>query len=491
MASIEKYGFFLTLLACGIILGAGSIILPPYVTVVGCVLMVVAVLFTIRITWAHYMVVFLVLGPNASFIYAGASASMHKLLSVGNFQYTYFLYLCMVLAWSIRSYARLEQTRYLEPVGGYLAGCIFFLVGWNFCSLFWTVNTFLGFAQFVLLVMNIVVFSLFCYTITTTKKLKNLVRVILFAGILLGLVALISVKVLSLPSEVAETNVSADLWSYNYNLPYDIKFNTLYRIQRARGTAFGSPHSLGLTMSFLMAVGMGVMLSINKEKIWIKVLLSSCLIFFLSAHVTTLSKGATVSLFAMVVFYLILSHKLRAHFIKNSLVFMFSYISVFVLVHSDSLFHSMKRYSVDSTSEVSLSTRLEFWKTILPPFFETLGRGLGIGGGKALLPVSHEHNIYISVLCDMGIIGTCIIGFLTIKITKDIISVINQQDTFSQNMLIASSATIFAALVHGLVDFNYNFDTLWMIAGFHMAALRLARTDIARKTNSIKQKEEK
>lgn len=461
-----------------IFIGLGIVFLPKWTIISGVILTFMFILCCFRLHWGMFF--FILVEPfQFGAIEIQTPWANSALASIGAGIDLYIVVLMIILlAWAVRIAAKIDDISIILK-DKHISFLIMLLIIWNGISIAWTPNTYIGFMQFFKLLTNIGIFYLLYVSINSVELLWRTAWVFLMLGILLWIISFITVYGVSLPEEIAKVSHNGIIWNETYDLIDRVQLNVLWKIQRDRGTAFCSPHKLSMMQNCIIAIGFALLLHIKKVKDRQWILVIGILILLLSSHSTALSKGGTISLLGMIGILFFISHQLRRKIIRNLLIFFFSLAIVFLLVQNTNFSEvAVNRYSSTSIEEVSLATRLEYWATILPPFKETLGRGLGVGGSFVLLsPVPHPHSTYFSILCDMGLIGVAIFSLLLLILFKESIPFLRYQKTFPHYLVLTSFGAVGAIMIHSLVDFYYNFTEFWLFFGFGMAALKLAKLE--------------
>lgn len=472
-----------------ILLGLGSIVLPAYIPLTGVLILVLFIVACVRLHWGLYLLIFTVPLSFAHFVFYNKYAPHGMLETNSSFHFSIIFLIIFLLAWLVRTCSgRIDKKSYIIPGKGFVPGPIpiflVLLICWNALSLFWTPNLVIGFIHYVKLLANIGIFCLFYYCIDSSDTLKRVAWTSLFFGVFLSIICFYTFYGIDFSSEFTQEfragKTSAMLLNFRYTIYENIRFFAEWSVHRSRGTAFMHPAQLGSTMNFLIAIGTGLLLSTKKEEYKKRSVLILILILLVSCQFTTLSRAATASLFGMVFIFLVFIRKLREKFIRNSLIIVFGFLMLFLIVQNEQIFGiAVKRLS-SSGQETSLTMRLEWWTGVLNLFSKSLVTGLGIGASYFYLyPTPHIHNIYLSILCDMGFFGFLLFGLFIVMICKEALLVIKSQKTFLQYMMLASCGAMLALAAQGLLDFHYNDSRIWMIMGICMAAFKLARQEAA------------
>lgn len=475
------------ILLAEIFIGSLAILTSPWVSIICLLFTILVILFFFRPYWILYLCIVFV-PMRFCQVSINSNYAPSEVQSVfANLDLHFFILLLGVLALLLRFGAktpcRVRRASVVSPIIHY---CLLIFTFWCFASIFWAPNFFIGLIQYVKLLTNVVLFFIFYLVITSEKQLKRVTFAFIILGVLLTIASLVSVYVVSLPEEIASVTDSGYIFEKQIPLLHNIgnldevNLDIYWRIQRDRGTAFCSPHKLSLLQNCLVAFTLGLSLIWTNKRLIRHVfigLLIACMVY---SHATAMSKGGTASLLALIFFIFFFSDRFRQHFVRNVIVFVgLLMLSFFILQSAQDSQVASARYSAESVEQISFATRIEYWETVLIPFFKSYGIGLGVGGSSWFLsPVGHTHNVYLSILSDTGFIGTILLFIVFLVILKEAMPVIKRQETFSQCMVIASGAALLAVLIHSLVDFSYHTSEFWMFAGFGLAALKIAKQEL-------------
>lgn len=475
-----------------IIIGVFGVILPVYVSVVSLLSIVLFTFIFVNRQWGLYVLIFTVPLNIGAFNFRNNLASSHLLETACAIPLGLFFLILIISAFLLRG---VTKTGFIEknlPFKKLTARLLLLFVCWNAVTLFWTPNLFVGFIQFVKLLGNICIFSLFFYGIDSHKSLRRVIWALLLLGVVLFVLSFFSVFGLKFIGQLGEGRFVM-FWKYSYVFNELIDFKSSWKGHLQRGTALMSFNSLPFLTNLIMAFGLGLLIATKEEETRKRFILKIILILLAFANLTSQSKGGLISLFVMVFFLFIIVSTFRKKFIKNSFIFITGLTVLFMLIRILSAQRGFTRL-IDSTSEFSLSLRIAWWQEMIGLLFQkTIGIGLGIGGTIFYLdPVPYIHSIYFSILCDMGVVGVVLVTFFIGIIVKEVLPIIKNQETFFQNVLLASCGAMIAIGVHGLVDFHYNYSVIWMFAGIGMAVLRLAKQELVElKTTALQPIKEK
>ncbi len=453
-----------------------SVILQAYLFLAAMLLFIV--LFT-KPQWGLYVLIFTVPPSIGFFIFQNKLVSPHLLETVCSIPLDWLFLFLIIPAWFVRVASKPRYKKHIHPNESFVIELLFLFICWNAVTLFWTPNLFVGFIQFIKLLVNVCIFSLFYYGIDSQDSLKRVTWAWLLLGLILFVLSFFSIYGIDLAEQVGKSRFVV-FWRYSFELDKYIDIISFWKGHLSRGTAMMSYNALPFVVNLIIAVALGLLLATKREEVRKRFVVVIILILLVGSNLISQSKGGLVGLFAMIFYFLIIVHRLRSKFIRNSFIFVTATIALYLLIRYTSVLGSHFRY-VGSTTEFSLLLRLEWWQEMIGLLFQkTMGIGLGVGGSMFYLdPVPYIHSIYFSVLCDTGVIGVLLVSLIVGIIVREALPIIKYQKTFLQYMLLAYSGGLIAIGVHGLVDFHYNYPVIWMFIGTGMAVLRLAKQELA------------
>lgn len=469
-----------------ITLGLSSIMLPAYFFFGAMLAIFFFIVICITPQWGLYVLIFTFSLNIGAFTFRNDLASSHLLETACSIPFSWLFVFPVIIAWLVRGASKLGHREHIQPTEIVVTELLLLIICWNAITLFWTPNLFEGSIQFVKLFVNIVLFYLFYCFIDSRDVLMRVAWAWLLLGLVLFVLSFFSIYGTGFVEQVGQSRFIS-FWKYAFKVTQfiDVKFE--WRGHLARGTAMMSFNALPFLINVIIAFGLGLLLTTKREEIRKRSLLIIWLIFLVCSHLTSLSKGGLIGLFAMVFFFLVAVNRLRKKFFRNAFLFITGLPVLFVIIQVTRALISFSGYErlFGSTEAYSAPTRLAWWSEMLGLLFKkTFGIGLGIGASKFYLdPVPYIHSIYFSVLCDMGWIGTLLFSLLLGIIAKEVLQLIKYQETFIQNMLLAFCGAMVAILAHGSVDFHYNYTIIWIVMGIGMAVLRLMQEELINTTS--------
>lgn len=481
--NIKLIGLLIFLIAT---LGISSIFIPLHYSLVVILLVTLFIIVCAKPRWGLYVLIFTVPPNIGSFQFDNKLASPHLLETACSIPLDWVLLIVIIFAWLVRKASRPDYSKSpKQPSEIIYTDLLLILVLWNALTLFWTPNVFVGFMQYIKLLMNIGIFYIFYNGVNSRDSLRQITWAWLILGLLLFLFSFFSVY-----GQEFSTNLNQDrfimFWKYRFNLNEFMDLHISWRGHLTRGTALMSFNSLPFLLNLIIAFGVGLLLTTKREETRKRFVITTILLLLTCAHMTSLSKGGLIGFFAMMFFFLVTNSRLRRKLIRNALLVVCGTSALFMLVR---IMRQQVIYAriAGSTDAFSAPTRLAWWHDMLSLLFQkTLGIGLGIGGSMYYLdPVPYIHSIYFSILTDMGWVGVLLFMIFIFVLIKEIRPIIRHQETFLQNMLLAFCGAMVAIGVHGLVDFHYNYPVIWMFMGFGMAILRMAKQELVSKESLL------
>jgi len=213
-------------------------------------------------------------------------------------------------------------------------------------------------------------------------------------------------------------------------------------------STFGNPNVAGNW--FAIMIVLGIYFCINSSKTITKLFYEMSTFLFVIALWLTGSRGAFIGLlFGLFIFYLLNCDKKDMWMVL--IIFTFTVLVTFLPAHILKVGHNF---------ESSFNSRFQIWNGCIEmikikPFTGWGLMGIKEHGGDFMksyyyATLFHGHNIWITFMTTLGIVGLVIYTFMKISIFK------NLKDLYAQNCrLVPMLAGIQAIIIgHGLVDFT-------------------------------------
>ncbi len=257
-------------------------------------------------------------------------------------------------------------------------------------------------------------------------------------------------------------------------------FNDLSVAKRGHGFAHPLVTSIWLDLSILFGLAKVTIMKSRKKRNWSIVLT----LFILCGHLSTMSKGAILSLVPTFSFLILMQRSWRRYAITCVLLFAFTLASCFVLVYSADLVKHLKileSQTSSSTEGSSTSDRLKWWKQSLAKLAETDYVGVGLGGVFQYLKPwgPHTHSIYVGVLAELGFPGLflyLLIFALALGRIRRALS--SRALTFEKRQTtLFIAAALINILFYGFVDMYYTEYLVWLLVGLALTCAQLVEDD--------------
>ncbi|OHE57177.1 MAG: hypothetical protein A2Z47_00320 [Thermodesulfovibrio sp. RBG_19FT_COMBO_42_12] len=358
---------------------------------------------------------------------------------------------------------RVRALHYSTPVTPPLLFLLFF----GLISLLWTHDRVHGLYQLGRYINFYLLFLLSVSVIRSRDILRRCLWAWIWAGIvlsggtILGRFLTIEPNMTSITSDIIMQIVFGD-------------FESL----RASSMATTAVTAAGLNICILIALGMYFI----EEKQSTKRLLIFLILFMMTGLVLPRSRLGVFSLLIGLTFFYSRFPQYRKNLIKVSFTIFVVVFLIYFATAANRLEQALERWIGIVVSyakkEATTLNRLEIWAIGFDKLIESYGIGTGIGGLKKYLNVPHAHNIYLSVLFDLGFIGLWILIWLITSLINTIRNSIKTCRNPSYRILLwAYGGGLIAVGIHGLTDFEYSFSAFLefpLFIGLIMATVRLA-----------------
>jgi len=298
-------------------------------------------------------------------------------------------------------------------------------------------------------------------TINTRRKLHLLVVSFLFSG---GVVALYGVY------QKYFGNIEGTVW-LDLEMFGDIG-NRVY-------STFGNPNVLGEYL--LLIIPLSATLLWSDKGIWNKLFALGIFAVACFCMILTQSRGCWLALLgAAVVFIMFVERRFLVLFVIGLLA------APFILPTS-----IIERFvSIGNVADSSTSYRVYIWLGTLNMLkdFGIYGLGLGSDAYNKIYPfysyssivAPHAHNIYLQLLCEMGVVGLgAILTMLTVLFRKLIKCFSKQEKNFEGVLAVAVLAALIGFMIQGAFDYVwYNYRVVlifWMFIALGVATVNMSK----------------
>lgn len=222
----------------------------------------------------------------------------------------------------------------------------------------------------------------------------------------------------------------------------------VYDISMRAYSSLLNPNVLAGYLVFCICLQLTSLERVKSRKLSIlSIILSSfCLIL-------TYSRGAWVSLFAVV--FLIYIYRKKLVYLLYSASFFIS----LTLINGNS---GIQRISINkSLQDNSLLYRFEIYKSTLKVIKEHFLFGTGPNTMKHYInyysetiaaPVVHAHNLILNIFGEMGFVGLIFFGIILLTLFKNLYYIYKLEDDFYTDIAISGFFGFVSILIHGLID---------------------------------------
>jgi O-antigen ligase len=258
-------------------------------------------------------------------------------------------------------------------------------------------------------------------------------------------------------------------------------------------------HETSLLANMTAALAFG-MLAVFPERRKKFLTLLTLFVSFLFITMRTESRAGIGSMLVMLVMLALLLPRLRFRRIRTTTGFMLCAGTIYTLSHiclymvSDVYQKPRMVYVIeeilgggkliDTGHKQKESGRIYMYKKSFRTLFNHNPLlGLGVGNLKYLVHLPHAHSLYFSLVLDFGLAGLIFLAVLAKMLFQRIYLVIKLPDSQARSMALAAVAGLSGAAVHCLVDFEYNYTSLWLFLGLVTASCNVALSD-ARRQNA-------
>jgi O-antigen ligase len=198
-------------------------------------------------------------------------------------------------------------------------------------------------------------------------------------------------------------------------------------------------------------------------------------IFILSGLILTRTRSEIVSfLSAGLLFTAVITFR-NKFVIRGLTLFLALFITVFIVANVANLAGGLRRFAIatDISKQASLSTRLSAWKNGIIELAEEKGLGVGAGNSVRYTKMPHAHNVYFSILFDLGIPGLFFWLLAYFNIWRLLLFGLKNLASFSADwyLILILMAYFFELSLTSLLQFRYIHFMWWLFPGLILASL--------------------
>ncbi len=345
--------------------------------------------------------------------------------------------------------------------GAYL---LFFLYIWVACSYFWTPSKVIGIQQLIKILIALMIYCMPMLFIENKDDLRHT----LFVWLIMGYV----VSVIGIHEMFAEGLQAAK----SYTIPSS-QYMKIHKDVRLTAIFEGAD-----MMGFLMAIQVifSLMICYTEKGFWRFVAFLAFPLFLVNL-LGTMSRKSYLSLAVAGAFFLWRTKK-----IGNVLLIGIPAVCLFftaIVMVGDQQFLSamwLRARSMFMDPDIAISARVGTWKVGWDIFHFSPLTGSGIGSFRIYAaavgsPLFFPHNFYLSIACELGLIGLLLAASWAFFVLCTFIKALKMNDDPQTAILANGFMTIFVivAVQACFRSFSLTDPTFWSAAGLSMAFLRV------------------
>jgi len=236
------------------------------------------------------------------------------------------------------------------------------------------------------------------------------------------------------------------------------EFVRAQNLDRASGlsSVVGGPNELaGLIMGLMPFL---IALILSSRSLLIRLVLLACGGIGVAAMVLTGSRASMLALVAMAIYYALRSRNKLLSLVGVALLF----CTIWLIMPKDyqERYVTVKQYAEGGELDDSNRARLQIWRAGWRMFLDHPILGVGAGqfrvaygtvySGRAHGPWANPHNLFLQVVCEMGVIGLLAFAYFLSQIIKRIRSILKlrgkQEFKLNYDVAVACSAMLLAVL---------------------------------------------
>lgn len=362
-----------------------------------------------------------------------------------------------------------------EKIGlGYLSLLLFALIAFSMLSILWSPNVIWGLNVGIKQLSNYLMYLLLVVLLKNQRDIFRAIKTLIFTTVIIAASMIVSIFPIDL------LNIKKTYFLTKY-----LSLQFIFETYQLRASGLMGSHIGATFLSFGVLFSMGL-LSQSKER-KDKILLFMIIILLLLAALFTTARGPIASMLVAVLFLIFVIKNFRTYFFRNLYIFALCFIflfGIFLTTHSY-LYDYIKPYlpAGSPTGEHAISDRLEYWKISYDALAkgDAYIQGLGAGGVADYLskeyrfPVTHPHNLFLSIFFNFGLIGFILFFILiSISITRLVLTIRSLKEGFTKSMLLSTSGCIVSLGFTSLMDIDYNNSIVWILMGIGVAIYRYA-----------------
>ena len=417
--------------------------------------------------WASYLLVIVIPFLNLQFLYMlGPEVTQQIFLKPINI--VVFIVLCAFFFERMTN--KHQQVKRAFPV---FHLPIIVLCIWGIISESWTPAGIFGIDMGITFITNASLYFLISYYANSVEALKKIM--LCWIGMSVFVAVFMFVSIIPGAKHMETVDIIGNFSMFSF---FEMG------LMRAEGLTDRSTAAIFISVAVLSAAG----LASTTQKTKYKVLLFLAIAFLMFAFFFTQSKAPLAGLLVGVLFITPFIINIRKNLIRYLCYIGISFLLIFgtffkiigyLLQYTTAKGGVASRLVSSSAASEAVGDRFEYWSKVFNQLIYNgvYLSGFGIGGSTHYLhPVPHPHNIYISIVCDFGLVGFVVLGAVVFFVCNDVFYIIKKLPASpTRTLLLCIYAGLIVVGVSSLSDFTYSFTLAWALLGLIAAAHKQIR----------------
>lgn len=412
--------------------------------------------------WGVYLLVIAVPCMNIQLLYVFGSRITQQII-VKPITIVVFVVLSLFFLEKLANKSR--QPKKVFPVFHFPVIALFI---WGIISESWTPAGIYSIDLGITFITNVALYFLFSYYASSIEALKKIMLCWIGMSVFLSIFMFISI----IPGSKHMESVS---------ILNDFSMVSFLEMGMMRAEGLADRNTAAIFVSFAVFSAAGLAATTKKAKY--KALLFLAIAVLMFAFFFTQTKAPLAGLLAGVLFITPFLINIRKNLIRylcfiglSALIIFVSFYKIIghLLQYTTARGGVASRLVSSSAASGAIGDRFDYWGKV----FEQLVyngvylSGFGIGGSTHYLyPTPHPHNIYISVICDFGLLGFVVLVAVAFFLASDVFYTIKKIPSDSTRiLLLCIYAGVIVIGVSALSDYSYSFTLTWVFLGLVAAA---------------------
>lgn len=418
--------------------------------------------------WAVCLLIIAIPFSNIQFLYIlGHSITQQIILRPINF--VVFFVLCSYFV--EKSSSKIPKAKDCFPI---FHLPVVVLCIWGIISESWAPATIFGIDMSITLLTNMTIYFLISSCMNSTEAIRKIMLCWISMAVFVAIFMLVSI-------------IPGNNYMEMVDLGNQFSIASFFRMgrMRAEGIAEEKTAAIFISVAVLFAAGL---VPCTQKRIH-KGLLFLTIAFLTFAFFFSQSKAPLIGLITGILFFTPFLINLRKNLIRYLSYISVSFIIIFgsfykiigyLLQYTSAKGNISSRFVSSFAASEATNFRFEYWSTVFKQLIHNKAylNGLGIGGCTYYLypPVPHPHNIYVSVICDFGVVGFVVLVAIALFFFGDVFYTVKKLPVgLTRTLLLCIYAGLIVVAVTSLSDFTYSFTITWVLLGLVAAAHKQIR----------------